>query len=253
MSRIVVANWKMCGNRNFLSQWIADFNENIVNKKIIKNIIICPPTIYFYELQKILFQKDLSISLGLQKISNENNYGAFTGEIAAKMLHDYDGQYAICGHSERRIMYHENDINIALQWLNMQQNHIQPILCIGENENQYENNETLEHLKQQLSIVIDYIIQYNYSKLIVAYEPIWAIGTGKSANPEIIIDVLSNIREYIENKTAKKITCSLLYGGSVNIKNILELAKIKQLDGLLVGSASLKAKEFAEICQKFIG
>ncbi len=245
MRKLTVAgNWKMNGNKNdtklLLANIIAGLNNNNVN------VIVCPPYPYLTQVADII---DSSISLGAQNI-NYNQKGAFTGEVSAGMLVDCGARYVIVGHSERRELYGETDKIVAKKITSAQNADLIPILCVGESLAQREDKQTETVISKQINFIIDKLGISVFNNMIIAYEPIWAIGTGKTATPAQAQSVHNFIRKLIANND-KNIaqSISILYGGSVNSTNSKELFACGDIDGGLVGGASLNATDFLQICQ----
>jgi len=200
-------------------------------------------------LTQILELKISSIKIGAQNIS-ENNNGAYTGEISGSMLQDLNLDYVIIGHSERRQMFNDNEANIAQKFELAHQYELIPILCVGESFNERKTGQTLEIIQTQIKSVIESTGIELFAKSIIAYEPIWAIGTGETASPSQAEEVHSNIRtiikEYDSNIAA---SIPILYGGSVNGANSKDLFTMSNINGGLIGGASLNEEEFVEIYQ----
>ena len=235
-----IANFKMNKNRFETSSYLDKLA--ILNKvKPQTNLIVCPS---YTSLSKSVN----NISLGVQNI-NSNSNGAYTGEISAQMVCDLDVEYVILGHSERREYYNENDrdvnkkIELALKY------DLNPILCIGENLNQRKDNKVFKILEQQISTSL-YEIN-NKSNIIIAYEPVWAIGTGETATVDIITETHKMIRNILNDIGFDGEKISILYGGSVNRNNAKDLIALNDVDGFLIGGASLDVNHFYDIF-KFI-
>jgi len=245
MGKIVVANWKMNPQSLLKAKKLFNSLKNWVkrNSDVLKNIgiIICPPFVYLESLSKLLKNKkyQLKINLGAQDLFWEEK-GAFTGEISPRMLKDFKVKYVIVGHSERRKILRESDEMINKKLKAAIKEKLKPILCIGETERERKERKTFKVLKTQLRAALKNIsnIKPQTSNLILAYEPIWAIGTGNPCQPEDAKEVLIFLRKF--NRFP------ILYGGSVNSKNVKDYIKVG-FDGLLVGGASLDSKEFIEI------
>ncbi len=195
------------------------------------------------EFNEIVFSSRI-FKLGAQDCGFENS-GSFTGDISAKMLKDVGCEYVIIGHSERRKYYHENNEIIAKKLLTAINHQINPIVCVGENIEVREKNEQQNFVANQLLGAIDKTVQIK--RLIIAYEPIWAIGTNKNATREEISQMADFIKDFIAKNFSNIAEFFLLYGGSVNSKNSAEILQITNIDGLLVGGASLDAEEFMAI------
>ena len=240
---IFIANWKMNGEKSHISgiNRTIKFLKKSKNKK--NQIIYCPPFTLISTIKNKL--KNTKIKVGAQNLSHLNDYGAFTGSVNSKLIKSAGGDYVIVGHSE--IRKQENDIIINKKIHSALKEKLKVILCIGETFKEKTNNKTLLVLKRQITIALKNINKIN--NIIFAYEPRWAIGTGK-------IPKLSELRknfEYINtiiNNLKKNQKYKIIYGGSVNSKNISELKKIDDLKGFLIGSASLRAKNFIDIIKK---
>ncbi|MDK8254074.1 MAG: triose-phosphate isomerase, partial [Dialister micraerophilus] len=181
-------------------------------------------------------------------------FGAFTGEISPIMLSELGCSYVICGHSERRDIFNENNEIIAKKVLSIIDEKMTPILCVGENEKDIKEGKALLKIKTQIESVFSKISKNEKIIPVVAYEPVWAIGTGKSATPEYAQKIAQNIRNYIANIHGETYAESvrILYGGSVNSLNISDFIKEKDIDGALIGGASLDTAKFKEIYNKVI-
>ncbi|UUD35679.1 triose-phosphate isomerase [Mycoplasmopsis caviae] len=241
---VVIGNWKM--NKNFTEtmDFLLSFKEEY--KKLKKNnkeafaisqsndfaIALPHANLSAYQINKV---KELKLSA--QDVSQNNN-GAFTGDISATMLQDLNVSYVILGHSERRQNHNESNNLVNLKAKQALNYNITPVICVGESFEQYEKGETKEVVRKQIE---ESLSGLDYSKIIVAYEPIWAIGTGKVATPEIAQDVC----EFIHSITSDKLVVQ--YGGSVSPSNIAELAKQKDINGFLVGGASLNVDSFIKL------
>ena len=223
--KFLVSNWKMNGDVEFAENFFEKVNR--IDTK--NRVIVCPP---FPLLHKF---KDFSHSLGAQNCS-ERTSGAFTGEISPLLLKDLGCEYVIIGHSERRRMFNESDETIYKKYKTLTDLNLTPIVCIGETEE--ERSEWRDVLSIQLNKFKD---DGNLSRAIIAYEPIWSIGTGKTPTTAEIHEVLNFIKQTTHSK------CPTLYGGSVNIKNISDILRIPSVDGVLIGGASLKIEEFSEM------
>lgn len=230
--KLIVGNFKM----NMLNEDIKEYIEEI-RKHSFTNVIYCPSNIFL----KDFINNNLTV--GTQDVSAFEN-GSYTGDVSASQLKSIGVKYAIIGHSERRKYYNEKDI--LLDKLKMTiNNEIIPIYCIGETKEEYDNNLTLNVLMNE----IDYIFNSNIDleTLIIAYEPLWAIGTGLIPSNNEIDDACEYIKKYINDKYS--ISSKVLYGGSVNKKNIYDLEKIKNIDGYLIGGCSIKVHEFIDIIE----
>ena len=210
-------------------------------------IAICPPFVYLAELAEKLDKSE--ISLGAQNLSHLES-GAFTGEISADMLKDFSCRYVIVGHSERRALFGETDGLVAAKFMRAQDAALVPILCVGEQLAERESGDTEAVIERQLNAVIELAGIAAFNDAVIAYEPVWAIGTGETATPEQAQEVHGALRERLtslDKNIAEEIR--ILYGGSVKASNANALFSMPDIDGGLVGGASLNPHEFLEICQ----
>ena len=240
-SKYCVANFKMnktlSESKEYMNLFNNFLNENNLSNNI-TNRVICPSYVC---LNKDIFN---SVALGSQNI-NENDSGAFTGEISAKMLKEQGVDYVILGHSERRDYFKESNSQVNQKIHTSLFNNLTPILCVGETLETRENNLIEDFIEKQLTISLDGIsINEN---IIIAYEPIWAIGSGKTATPKIVTQVHIMIRKILNDIGFDGENVSILYGGSVNRNNAKELISLDEVDGFLIGGASLDAKHFFDI------
>ena len=246
---IIAGNWKMNLNINEaieLSNGLLKHNEVFVEEKI----IIFPSFLIIPEIYNMY--KNSKVSIGAQDCSMYNN-GAFTGQVSAKMIKDAGCKYVIIGHSERRSLFNETSSIVSQKAVKAISAGLKVIICIGENSKDREKGDYLfvleEQLKQSLpDISIDSNLLRN--KIIIAYEPVWAIGTGNTASNKDIEEVHRFIKEIINTNYQFNFDLPILYGGSVNSKNSSEIFKINNVDGVLVGGASLKSEEFLKIIKK---
>ena len=207
--------------------------------------VICPPFVYLYEAWRLL--RDSAFSLGAQDVCADT-HGAFTGEISAAMLKDVGCEYVIVGHSERRLLYRENDQLVARKFATAHARSLVPILCVGEQLADREAGRTREVIARQLDAVLELSGAGALAEGVIAYEPVWAIGTGRNASPDQAQEVHAFIRARIGERDAKIAAATrILYGGSVKAGNAAELFAMPDVDGGLIGGASLKADEFLAI------
>ncbi len=237
---ILAANWKMNGS-------LAN-NENLINcfkdfKSDKAQIIIFPPYLYLSQISELL--KNTNISFGAQDAS-EFESGAYTGQISVNQLKDVGCKYCIIGHSERRSLCQEDSDLVARKVKAVLSQNITPILCVGENKQEREETRAFEVVERQLAAVVNLLGIEKFSGIIIAYEPVWAIGTGLVATPEQAEEMHEFIRKFLNNIPNLKI----LYGGSVNANNAAQLLTQKNIDGALIGGASLKGEEFLKICEE---
>jgi triosephosphate isomerase len=245
MSLRLVANWKLNGSREFNNKWVHEFLKNF-NSHNFPSIGIAPTSLYIDHLQVVL--GDHAINIGSQNIDIEE-VGARTGEISASMIKDSGCTFCIVGHSERRMLFHETNQQIGQKLIQANNNSLTPILCIGESEEENQHNITFNVLETQIIEALNDVPDLN--SLIIAYEPVWAIGSGKTPNPEEINSVHEMIKDVVQSRFPKIGLESVLYGGSVNFKNASSLFEQQSIDGALIGGASLDGKEFALIANVF--
>tara|TARA_B100000965_G_scaffold285482_1_gene243404 strand:- start:6 stop:758 length:753 start_codon:yes stop_codon:yes gene_type:complete len=245
MSLCIVANWKLNGSREFNQQWALEFLKHF-NGNDFSSVGIAPASIYIDHLKEIL--NDYGIKIGAQNIDFLET-GARTGEISASMIKDLGCEFSIIGHSERRILFDETNQIICKKLIQANKNSVIPILCIGESAEENKANNTFNVLEKQIIEALQGIGEL--SSLIIAYEPVWAIGSGKMPNSEEINSIHEMIKDVVQSRFPKIGLESVLYGGSVNFKNASSLFEQKNIDGALIGGASLDGKEFALIANVF--
>jgi triosephosphate isomerase len=237
MNKIIIANWKMNGS---ISKVKSDF-DIYINNDLNKNAIFLPPILYLHIINQLVSTNEKSINLGCQNISEYSNYGAYTGEISLEMLIEFNIRYALVGHSERRMMG-ENDDIIFNKLKHCIANKIIPILCIGETKQLRDSNNYLQLIEKQLSGLVNININ---QPIYIAYEPIWAIGSGIIPNIEQIYEVTTFIQNYLSSIGLNNF--KIFYGGSVNVTNASQILNISNIDGLLVGGVSLNPNELLQI------
>jgi len=242
---MVAGNWKMHGSRAEAGRLVGQLFAHDIGTGAAE-VVVCPPFVYLSEVAQQL--RGNVIILGAQDVCAEDA-GAHTGEISAAMLADVGCRYVIVGHSERRALYGEVDAQVAGKFVAALRHGLVPILCVGESLDEREHGATHEIVARQLDAVLDVAGVAGFVAAVVAYEPVWAIGTGRTATPEQAQEVHALIRGRIAQKDAR-IAASLrvLYGGSVKASNAAELFAKPDVDGGLIGGASLKADEFGRIC-----
>jgi triosephosphate isomerase len=241
---LVAGNWTMHGSRADNGALVDDIVQALDGKAA--EVAVCPPFVYLADLARQL--KGTSILLGAQDVCAEAQ-GAFTGEVSAAMLKDVGCAYVIVGHSERRALYGEDDALVARKFVAVQAAGLTPILCVGETLEERERGVTQAVIVRQLEAVLAVAGVASFGAAVVAYEPVWAIGTGKTASPAQAQEVHALIRGQIGARDATiAARLRVLYGGSVKAANAAELFAMADVDGGLVGGASLKAEEFIRIC-----
>jgi len=246
----IIGNWKMNGslsaNQALLAE-ILSLGGALFKKSDAKTQYgLCVPYPYLSQAQALL--KDSRIALGAQDVS-DHPYGAYTGDVSAQMLGEFGCHYVIVGHSERRQYHHEGDGVVARKARAALQAGLVPIICVGETEEERDDGKTLAVVRRQLQAVLD-LLQGQVASCLIAYEPIWAIGTGKVPTPTEAQDVHRELRLQLakfDDEAASKV--AILYGGSLKPDNARELLEMPDIDGGLVGGASLNAEEFVALCQ----
>ena len=239
--KLIAGNWKMNGslaaNEALVQALIAGYASGSAS------VALCVPSIYLAQVGAFL--KGSSLQLGSQDVS-EHELGAYTGEISAAMLREFGVRFAIVGHSERRQYHGETDAMVATKAQRALALGITPIVCVGERLEEREAGRTEEVVKRQLAAVI-HTNGHCISEIAVAYEPVWAIGTGKTATPEQAQHVHGVLRAQLQAATSHADRVHILYGGSMNAANAAQLLAQPDIDGGLVGGASLKAVDFLSI------
>ncbi len=243
---LVAGNWKLNGtfaSINTLIEGIIGGLEQVKNAEV----AVCPPYVYLPQVHAKL--SGTSISLGAQDVCDEDS-GAFTGEVSAPMLKEVGCRYVIIGHSERRHIYHESDVLTARKFAAVKRAGLIPILCVGELLEEREQGITEQVVARQIDAVVDHEGILAFADAVVAYEPVWAIGTGKTATPREAQEVHAFIRGHLgELDPGVANNLRILYGGSVNSTNVQDLVDMNDIDGGLIGGASLKSDEFLAICK----
>ncbi|EXJ09279.1 MULTISPECIES: triose-phosphate isomerase [Nitrincola] len=247
---IVAGNWKMNGSlvsNELLINAILKGADKLLTDSV--DVVLCPPNVYLSQVGELL--KNSSVMFGAQNISLHQGDGAHTGEVNARMVKEFGAQFVIVGHSERRANQYETDANVLDKIKHALHYGVTPLFCVGETLDQRESGKVECVISDQVLSVLEGLTEQDASKLVVAYEPVWAIGTGLTATPEQAQEVHSYIRSLFSSKYGQGIAekVRILYGGSVNATNASDLFKMKDIDGGLVGGASLKADEFLEICR----
>ena len=241
--KIIAGNWKMNKNPEETKEYFKEFNSLV--KDCNNKIVICAP---FVDLAIAKDTKEENIEIGAQNMHFEEK-GAYTGEVSGKMLKAMNIDYVIIGHSERREYFNETDESVNKKIKTALNEKITPILCVGETLEERESGKAKEKVVSQIRKDFNEIESKDASKVIIAYEPIWAIGTGKTASKEDANEVCRWIREEIQNLYQEEVAnqIEILYGGSVKSSNAKELFEMSDIDGGLVGGASLVPEEFAKI------
>jgi len=239
---LVAGNWKMNGGQSL----VASMATALAEYQGVADVVVCPPFPYLASAHE---QLPAAIGLGAQNVSDQAE-GAFTGEVSASMLAEAGCGYVIIGHSERRALYAESDAQIADKFAQVQAAGLIPVLCVGETLAEREAGNTDAVVCGQLQAVVDAVGVAAFARAVVAYEPVWAIGTGKTASPEQAQAVHARLRQSLaENDPDIAQSLRLLYGGSVKADNAALLFAQSDIDGGLIGGASLTADSFIAICQ----
>jgi len=243
----VIANWKMNGSLSKIHHWLYEFQSKVdPNSKT--ESIFCPPTCYLSFAKNIISENRIGIYLGAQDLDFDRDF-SLTGGINASMLKDIGCDFIILGHSERRSYFFEDD-SILLQKLNSAvEKNLKIIFCVGETKEEKNIGVSKEIIRTQLSI----LKKIPSNLLLLAYEPLWAIGTGEVPHPEYIQEMHETIKDELKSLNDSEIDSPVLYGGSVNEDNAPDIIKIISVDGLLVGGASLDADNFSKIVNKITG
>lgn len=234
--KIIVANLKMDMDATEISEYL----KSIIGKIGGSNIIICPSAIYVPYFLKHRF------SIGMQNVCEENT-GNYTGEISARQVSSLGIKYSLVGHSERRINYYEDNNSISKKINSLFENNMIPILCVGETNEEKNLLKTNKILKSELVTCLSDVNKENISKIIIAYEPIWAVGSKRIPTMAEIKSTVKYIKELI--KKIYDVDIKVIYGGSINSNNIEKIKKIECLDGIMIGSSSTVASEFTKIIE----
>jgi len=243
--KFIVGNWKMNGALSSNESLLKEVVGGLAQMSTV-DCAVCVPFPYLAQAQALL--RGTSVGVGAQDV-HQTNKGAYTGEVSASMLHDFGCTHVIVGHSERRNLYGESSQLVAEKFLAAQQSGLTPILCVGETLEQREAGTTEAVIAEQLAAVIKLCGPESLRTAVIAYEPVWAIGTGKTASPEQAQNVHSFIRKSVAGSDQEfGRALRILYGGSVNASNAAELFAMPDINGGLIGGASLVAKDFLAIC-----
>jgi triosephosphate isomerase (TIM) len=243
MKKLIAGNWKMNGSLAANAVLVKAMLDGLDGAEPAADMALCAPAPYLAQLQVLL--KGGPIAWGSQDVS-AHEQGAYTGEMSAAMLKDFACRYAIVGHSERRQYHGETDTTVATKAQRALSLGITPIVCVGETLDEREAGQTETVVKRQLAAVI-HTVAHCTSEIVVAYEPVWAIGTGKTATPEMAQQVHAVLRAQLSAATQHPERVRILYGGSMNAANAASLLAQPDIDGGLIGGASLKAADFLQI------
>ncbi|KAA8481816.1 triosephosphate isomerase [Arcticibacter tournemirensis] len=250
--KIVAGNWKM--NMDYTSG-VSLFSEviNMVNDEVRgeQEVVVCPPFVHLHSLAQLANQ-NVKISIGAQNCHQAES-GAYTGEVSSSMIQSVGAKYVILGHSERRQYFGETNELLAKKTDAVIKTGLLPIFCIGETLEERNNNIHFDVIKRQLTEGVFHLGAEDFAKVVLAYEPVWAIGTGVTASKEQAQEVHAYIRKQIEARYGDAVAenTTILYGGSCNPKNAPELFSQPDIDGGLIGGASLKSRDFTDIVKVF--
>ena len=241
-SKLVVGNWKMHGSRPANAELLASV---LAARPFAADVAVCVPAVFLHETAATLAASD--VRWGAQDVS-AHEQGAYTGEISAAMLAECGCRYTLVGHSERRALHGESDELVAKKAQAALSRGVTPIVCVGETLAERDAGQTEDVVKRQLSVVIHHLANCA-AEMVVAYEPVWAIGTGRTATPEQAQAVHAVLRAQLQAATGRAGAMKILYGGSVKPDNAATLFAQADIDGGLIGGASLKAADFIAICR----
>lgn len=243
---LIIANWKSNGSSERIIAWCHTLVKKF-SPYAERHLCICPPYIYLHQFHTRLISalpNDFPLSLGAQDISAYPP-GAHTGEINGAMLKENGCRYVLVGHSERRNLFNESTAILIQKMQQASENQLRPVFCLGESRNQYEAGQTGSIIKEQLNPVLDVLNNELCHNLVIAYEPVWAIGTGLAASPQYADDMHALIKEELAGVRGKVL--KVLYGGSINAENAYSFLAMPNIEGLLVGGASLDARNILKI------
>ena len=244
--RLVAGNWKLNGSLSQVEQYCADLKQQLSDASGQSQLLVCPPFVYLQRMQALL--EGSGVAVGAQNVADKAGPGAYTGEVSATMLADVGCSHAIIGHSERRHIYGESEEVIAAKFAVTRQAGLTPILCVGETLSERDAEQTEDVLRRQLGTVIAECGVQAFADAIIAYEPVWAIGTGRSASPEQAQAAHAFLRNQIAVEDAiVGNEVRILYGGSVKPDNAASLFGCDDVDGGLIGGASLEAASLLAI------
>ena len=240
---LVAGNWKMNGSSESIRSLLDSLVTGLVTNA---EVLVCPPAVYIQQVSEAL--SNTPIKWGVQNVFSKNE-GAFTGETSPRMAKDLGCEYAIIGHSERRSLFGETDADVADKFCALVDCGVAPILCVGETLEERDAGNTMDIVSRQLETVLEKAGGARQTNFVIAYEPVWAIGTGLTATPEQAQDVHSGIRKLLTRTNQNMAdNTRIVYGGSMKAANAAELMAQPDVDGGLIGGASLVAEDFKAIC-----
>jgi triosephosphate isomerase len=241
---IIAGNWKMHKTIKEAVEFVNEVKDKVNNTDV--EVVICAPFTLLKDLKDAT--KDTNIKIGAQNMHFEES-GAFTGEISPMMLKELNMDYVVIGHSERRQYFNESNETVNKKVLKALEHDIKPILCVGETLEERECNKTKEVVKLQTEMALKDVLSHKVEDIVIAYEPIWAIGTGKTSSSQDANEVIAYIREVVRDLYNEEISeeVRIQYGGSVKPSNVSEIMNESDIDGALVGGASLVAEDYVEL------
>lgn len=241
---VIAGNWKMNKTVTEAVELVNELKPLVKDSKV--EIVVCPTAVCLNEAVKTVGGSNIGV--GAQNMYHKDS-GAFTGEISPVFLTDMEVKYVVLGHSERRQYFNEANSDVNNKVVSALKHGLKPILCVGETLEERETKKTFEVIKQQINESLANMKEINLDNLIIAYEPVWAIGTGKTATKEDANEVIGYIRGLLKDNFGAEVAekTRILYGGSVKSSNVKELMEMSEIDGALVGGASLVAEEFSKI------
>lgn len=248
--KIVIGNWKMNKNFDEAEDLICAIEEKLEDYNFATEVVLCPPLVYAELVTDHANEEGSNFYAGVQNVS-EFEDGAYTGEVSAKMLASMDVSFCLVGHSERRKYFGETNETVLKKMSRLLENGIVPVVCVGESLEERKAGQHFETVKKQMEESVCRLKPEQMERTMIAYEPVWAIGTGETATPAQAQEMLSFIRSLLEKQfgTQTAYDTYLLYGGSCNAGNALELFSQQDVDGGLIGGASLKADDFFKIIE----
>lgn len=246
MKKLIIANWKMFKTLEDIKTFKKDFDNNIKNIKVDAEYSVGVPSIYLVQAKEIL--KDIKV---IAQDAHFKNEGAYTGNISWTQLKDCGIQGSIIGHSERRQMFNETDETVNLKTKALVENNMEAVVCVGETLEEYEEKKSFEVVWNQTKKALLNVTESELKNVVIAYEPVWAIGTGKVPTGKEVDDLIQKVRDELSKIYSKKVVeeLAILYGGSVNDKNAAEFFAQKNINGALVGSFCLKAENFVKLIE----
>ncbi len=248
--KVMIANWKLNGSAESVGTWIETMSP--LAEEGVLDIILMPPALWMERARTQLARHPSRLMLGAQNVAAWEQ-GAYTGEISAHMLAEAGARYALVGHSERRLLFGETDDVVSQKLARCRTAGLSPVLCIGETGREREAAETDCVLKRQLGAVEGWVPPSPGNPLWIAYEPVWSIGTGRAATPDLVAAVLAGIHSHWAGLNATiHDRPRLLYGGSVSLANAASLIALEAVDGLLVGGSSVNPESCADLCRSMI-